>query len=129
MAFDLMKKLCAELPGILNWALEGLKSWRDVGLRPPEKVVAAVAEYRADMDRLADFISSTCHVGLGLYVPTGDLYTTYKSWAYDNGEEVQSKRTFSIMLSEKGFGDDVRTVAGRKQRVKVGLALAQEARM
>src|SRR6185312_4674391 len=80
---DLIKKLRAELPGILNWALEGLKSWRIDGLRPPEKVVAAVAEYRADMDRLADFISTTCHVGTGLYVPTGDLYSAYRSWAFD----------------------------------------------
>ena len=32
------EKLVAELPGILAWAVEGCKAWRQRGLDPPEAV-------------------------------------------------------------------------------------------
>ena len=34
----LEEKLLKELPGIFNWALEGLMSWKQKGLKPPQKV-------------------------------------------------------------------------------------------
>jgi putative DNA primase/helicase len=36
-----------ELPGILNWALEGLRKWKDEGLtKKPKAVIEATAKYR-----------------------------------------------------------------------------------
>jgi len=43
-------KLRAELPGILNWALEGCLEWQRGGLREPEEVIAATADYRREQD-------------------------------------------------------------------------------
>jgi putative DNA primase/helicase len=123
---DLPVKLIAELPGILNWAIEGLRAWRRIGLAPPDKVRAATAEYRADMDMLGDFLDARCAVGVGFHAATGALYSAYEGWAFDNGEEPVKKRTFGAMLKERGFRDDTMTIGGRKQRVKLGLALVCE---
>ena len=75
------------------------------------------------MDILSDFIATRCTRGHDAYCPTGKLYEEYEVWCKDNGEDAVKKRTFSILLKERGFGDDVKTIADRKQRIKVGLAL------
>ena len=122
----LTSKLRDELPGILNWAIDGLRAWKGKGLKPPERVRAATAEYREEMDILGDYIAVRCLVKDGAHCPTGALYADYEYWCQDNGEDAVKKRTFSILLKERGFGDDMRTIAGRKQRVKVGLALLDQ---
>ena len=48
-------KLLSELPGILNWALEGCRLWQAEGLTAPAAVQAATQEYREEMDVLGDF--------------------------------------------------------------------------
>src|SRR5918993_1150660 len=43
---DLVEKLKGELPGILNWALEGCAAWQAQGLNPPLLVTEATRNYR-----------------------------------------------------------------------------------
>ena len=50
------RRLMPELPGILNWALEGLKAYRKEGLSPPPAVLDATKEYRQDMDLVEQYI-------------------------------------------------------------------------
>lgn len=50
-----------ELPGVLKWAIEGCLEWQRLdGLNPPEQVVKAVEEYRAESDSLGHFIAECC---------------------------------------------------------------------
>ena len=44
----LATRLAAELPGILNWALDGWKLWKEGGLKPPDQVVQSTGNYRTD---------------------------------------------------------------------------------
>ena len=53
---SLGEKLRAEAPGILNWTVRGCLLWQREGLIPPKAVAAAVADYRAEEDTLADFL-------------------------------------------------------------------------
>jgi putative DNA primase/helicase len=48
----LADRLKDELPGILNWALDGLAEWASGGLKPPATVSDATGEYRAESDTL-----------------------------------------------------------------------------
>ena len=43
-------KLRAEASGILNWMLDGLRSWLDNGLTEPDEVTTATAKYFATAD-------------------------------------------------------------------------------
>ena len=45
--------LRAEFPGILSWALQGCRDWQQHGLPMPDKVAAATADYRSEMDALS----------------------------------------------------------------------------
>ena len=53
---QLAEKLEQELPGILNWALDGCRKWQQEGLGSAPEVAAATQAYRDEMDVLADFI-------------------------------------------------------------------------
>lgn len=101
---DLPEKLKAELPGILNWALEGCLLWQDKRLWPPEEVRAATQKYREEMDVLADFLAERCIVGPGEKCKAGELYQAYKDWAEHTGESRPlSLKAFGLLLEERGF--------------------------
>jgi len=58
----LVDKLRAELPGILNWAIQGCLEWQAKGLQPPRAVEKATQSYRAEMDVLQEWIDECCKV-------------------------------------------------------------------
>ena len=98
---DLPAKLAEELPGILTWAVEGCRAWRENGLGTCAAVEAHTAEYRNDQDVLQQFIEQECTIGKGLAVAKKDLYARYKTWSDENGEHPITQRKFSTNLREK----------------------------
>jgi putative DNA primase/helicase len=96
------EKLKTELPGILNWALEGCLAYQREGLNPPQRCIDAVAAWRADNDPLADFLT-TCRVGDGLEVRASDLYQAYERFCAQNGQKAISMTAFSQLVQAHGF--------------------------
>lgn len=96
-------KLRAELPGILNWLIEGCLDWHRVGLPAPQAVRDATDIYRADMDKRGAFLAEACIEGPELRVPFGDLYAAYRAWCAVNNEHEDSARAFGQYLDERGF--------------------------
>ena len=95
------KILYPELPGILNWALDGLEDYLDVGLLPPEKVQAATRRYRSDMDILGEWIDSRCEGGGDLKERFGVLYEDYSSFSKSQGDGPISRKQFSTELTAR----------------------------
>lgn len=117
-------KLRAELPGILSWAVEGCQMWLESGLRPPERVLSATADYKTESDVIAAFIGDCCEVGGSMTVAAGALYTAYKRWAEDNGEYAMTSTRFGRELTDRGYS--ITKVSSGKLRH--GLKLAHEER-
>ena len=115
--------LRAELPGILNWAIEGCQEWRRDGLKDPEEVKAATQSYREEMDLLALFLNECCEREEGGEVPTGELFDAYEEWCRKNGEQPVKKRTFGTLMKERGFRAENRTRNTDTKRYYVGLSL------
>jgi putative DNA primase/helicase len=100
----LEEKLAKELPGILNWALEGCRMWQQIGEAPPVEVKAAVEQYRRDMDLLGEFLQECCALSPRAEVPFKDLYARYLAWCEKEGEKKPvSKKGFSRSLVERGM--------------------------
>ncbi len=116
------EKLRQEWPGILNWALEGCRLWREEGLTPPEDVLAATEEYRGEMDILGDFVAQCCVINpLGAAV-AADTYRAYESWCARTAERPVGNRTFVRRMRERGL----KTKYGSGHVLKWdGLALAE----
>jgi P4 family phage/plasmid primase-like protien len=100
---DLKRKLLAELPGILAWAVRGCFDWQRDGLAIPEEVRAATSAYRAEMDILAGFIADRCIEHRNASVTAGMLYKEYQRWCDETGERQETQTTFGKRLTERGF--------------------------
>jgi len=93
----------AELPGILNWAIEGCLAWQRDGLGVPDEVITATREYEAEQDTFAMFLEERCVRVPNARVLSLALYREYKAWAEEHGETPASHKTFASLMSERGF--------------------------
>jgi putative DNA primase/helicase len=95
----LTDKLKLDAAAILAWAVRGCLEWKRVGLRDPVEVVEATNQFRRHMDVMADFIEECCVTGPQFVVRAGDLYSTYKTWCEQHGENKLSGRAFGMHMS------------------------------
>jgi putative DNA primase/helicase len=119
----LRDKLQAEGSGILNWLVRGCLAWQRDGLEVPEEVMAATADYRAEMDDLAGFLEAKCLVAPGLSATAQDLYSAYTAFCEDAAmreKEIMKQQSFGRCLAERGFKRD-RGTGGRRFWRGVGL--------
>lgn len=111
----LVAKLKEELPGILNWALAGLREWREKGLAAPPRVSAATGEYRQAADLLRAFLEMECEVDKTnhqWWTSTAELYARYEKCSVRNGEQAVKNTTFGKLLNRHHF------VEGQKNNKK-----------
>lgn len=100
----LRDRLVAEADGILRWAIEGCRIWRQLdSLAPPTKVREATDEYRLDEDVLRLFLEDRCTVGRGFAASAKSLYEAYQEWSKAHGEDALSQTKFGRRLRERGF--------------------------
>lgn len=104
----LPSKLRAEASGILNWALEGLRKWRESGLGEAAAITEATNSYRADQDHLGRFIEEACVVGPSVYCSAKELSAAYAKWCDETGERAWSWKAVGGRLTERGFSRNKR---------------------
>lgn len=119
---DFAGRLNAELPGVLNWALEGLRRVQQRGLIVPDAVQVATASYRAEQSPLDGFLCEMCEQSRTAFVTAADLWDAWKTYCAEMDEPEGTQRAFSNVL--KGRFKDARTyIAGRQTRVWNGVKL------
>jgi putative DNA primase/helicase len=96
----LVDKLRTELPGILAWAVRGCLDWQRLGLGEPEEVRQATAEYQAEQDSLAGFLSECCRTHADLKVKASALFEAYAEWS---GDKLMTHKGFTQRMRDKGF--------------------------
>jgi len=106
---ELLKK---ELPGILNWALQGLKRLNEKGFTIPDGQKELMEEYRRDADPARAFLLDHYEDSLnGTYVSCAEVYSEYKSYCETNGYKP---------MSESPFGKHVNRIFPHIIRRKIG---------
>jgi putative DNA primase/helicase len=106
------ERLRVELPGILQWAIQGCLKWQDRGLQFPKKIEAAVEAYREEMDVLKEFIDDRCVIDSTTEISNSDLYKAYRKYCEERAQSVMAHRTFTQRMSERGF-NQIRKHRGR----------------
>ena len=94
-----LEKLKNELPGILNWALTGLKYYEEEGLELSENIKDTTTSYRDDSDQLARWIDDKCEIGGGKYTTYKSLYNSYRDWIEET-DEYKSYRGKTLLIRE-----------------------------
>jgi len=95
--------LMGELPGILNWALEGFKQWQEQGLNPPRCILEATSGYRTEQDVLGEWLFECTIQVSNKTILTFQLYDSYVIYCDEAGLSQVSKNKFSRSLSERGY--------------------------
>jgi putative DNA primase/helicase len=111
---DLLDKLKAEADGILAWIVAGAVRWHREGLGTPPEVAAATHEYRTEMDTIGAFLGECCVEDKDAAVYATPIYETYRRWAEEHGERVESQKRFGTLLRERGYRSDRCSRTGRQ---------------
>lgn len=102
------EELLEELPGILNWAIEGCLAWRRDGLVEPEAVREATRGYRAESDLVGAFLKDKVafvREGARPAVLRADIRAAYEEFCREMGAEPLGARRFSERLRKEGASD------------------------
>ena len=110
----LEEKIRKEWPAVLRWMIDGCIQWQAEGLRAPDKVTAATAQYFEDQDSLGQWLAECCEVNDQGLIDTGctsamlcgkssSLFGSWKKWCDDGGETPGSNKSFSEQLMRLGF--------------------------
>lgn len=116
---ELPAKLLDELPGIFAWSVEGCRQWQQDGLREPDCVRAATADYRDEQDLVGRFLNECCVVEPDATVGATALFKRFKQWCDDVGERGFNQTRFGGRLTERGFESS--KTGGRMVRRGIGL--------
>ena len=84
----LEEALCKELPGILNWMLEGFTKWKRDGLKPPHVVLEKVEEYKRGEDRIGQWMAEKCIVAPNnhtISATTKQLFDSFRDFCREGG--------------------------------------------
>jgi len=125
---ELEPALQEELPGILNWSLDGLKRLTVAGkfTRPPgaEEAIVALQDLASPV---AAFVRDRCVRGPEHEVEVDELYVAWRAWADDNGHVRSTKQVFGRDLRAAVPGLKVTRPGGHsdrdRARVYVGVGL------
>lgn len=98
----LREALLGELPGILNWAIEGCRKWQADGLGSCAAVDAATNEYRSSSDVLYDWIQSRTADDPEEITPVVDLRDSFLDHTCMSAAEMSSIR-FAALLKARGY--------------------------
>jgi len=109
--------LLQELPGILNWCLEGFRRYKERGsLYVPLLVGDATKQYRSESDTVQSFLLDETKPSSGTDIPRKDLYERYESWCEELGEKPVSTRKFAQCLRAVEYIEEVKVQGERRWR-------------
>ena len=102
----LLETLRQELPGILNWALQGLAAWQAQGLDPSAAVVAHTDDLLDLHDPLAAFLDRHFVPDPEGQVDVASLWRTYNAWCANTSTPrlfTQSQQLTRALLQRGGL--------------------------
>jgi putative DNA primase/helicase len=98
---DLEPELQTELPGILNWALDGLLRLVVTNgnrFTHVEAGIEALGVMRDLASPVAAFVRDECETGPDKGIAVDAIYSAYRQWCDENGHSKLSKQTFGRNL-------------------------------
>jgi P4 family phage/plasmid primase-like protien len=105
--FDLEEKLKEELPGIFNWAIQGLKRLeKNEGFTQVPEYIAATEEYRHKTSVESLFVEEACEINPLFKESMKKLYSNYRAYCIENGYRSKGKRRFIDDMVRLGYHRD-----------------------
>jgi putative DNA primase/helicase len=117
-------RLRAERDGILLWLIEGLRLWRNEGLRePPEAISDATASYRRESDPMSDWIDECVTFEDGAHERVTLVRSAYETHCQTSGRQPLGPHRFNATLERRGAKRADKRVEGVVSKSWIGLRL------
>lgn len=118
MKEQINRNLAAEIPGIFNWMIQGLRRLHEQdGFSASPALDQRSIEYRAQNDSVVQFFQNLCCVldadDKEKRIPIPALYKVYQSWAAAEALRPVSKKIFIQRAEDSGFERKKGFVKGR----------------
>lgn len=119
----LEEKLTNELPGILNWAVEGLKVLRSDGrFNETERNYELMRTFKSDNSPVVEFFNTyyqavPAEIERRYGIAVGELYSQYRSYCFDHGYKPKAISNFSREIAHNradGFSLKIQVESGKK---------------
>lgn len=121
---DLEKKLWAEAPQILSWAVRGCLERSVCGLPRPATVQLATEQYFEEQDLFSQWLEECCEMtNAHSFVPASDLFQSWRRFAEDAGEDAGTRKVLGQKLKRIGLSSGQRRVSGRNCKGWLGISL------
>ena len=117
-----------ELPGIFNWAVEGLRRVRRQKRFTQSLVMdAAQEEYRRDSNPAQEFLQDYCRATANAVIPITQLFATYSTWCSQGGFSPLNVRVLGKELRKRFPAVERKKCmdGGTRQWCYVGVELTQ----
>lgn len=116
-------KCIKEIPGILNWALDGLSRLikNNYHFTVSERMARTLDNIKHDGDNSLSFVEDDTYIEITKdprdQTTTRDLFTLYAAWCTDNGDVPIKRKSFQLRMSErfKDYKTRIRSTEGKLQ--------------
>jgi putative DNA primase/helicase len=127
---NLLRKILKELPGIINWAIQGAKEIVDNNFSFSETKSSreAMQEFENEVSSSVRFVRENYEIDNNSYISNDDLYDAYKNWCEKVGKKPINLYSFHRDISNTIDGVKVvhqRDLVGTNKRGK-NLKLIEE---
>lgn len=101
-----------ELPGILNWMLDGFRDFQTrleagqgtpPGIDPPEAMNALKADLMESADPVGEFVRDCCTIDPKGRIKTTEFFRAFEAYARDTGARLYSAPAVRELMQEKGY--------------------------
>lgn len=118
------QKLAKEMPGILNWVVQGYLAYKKLGLQPVGTVLEARNEYREDMDLLAEWLNECCEFAPYHMDTTANLWASWEQFAKSRGLLLYVKNSVQLGRRLDSRFPAQKTTGGK--RIRKGLRVRDD---
>ncbi len=121
---ELDEKLEAELPGIFNWALEGLKRLtKNDGFTKSAESMKQLKEFKRRNSPVDTFVEERCELRADASVPTATFRDEFKTWCVDNDIPVTTDSECGRHLKSLGIAKTRPRTGDGRTWLYVGISL------
>ncbi len=122
---NLAEELKAELPGIFNWAYDGMLDLEKNGFVIPTKSKRAIKQYRRDVNPAKTFLTDNYKYQPDAEgIPRQNLYKQYTAWCRSNGYGKLNDAEFGKEVRHAFPKTKKRRLGGRRNRTMCYVGLA-----
>jgi putative DNA primase/helicase len=109
----LTNKLLTELPGILNWSLEGWAKLKRVGyFKQPASAQQAIEQLEDLSSPIGAFVRERCEIGATYTVDVEEIFGAWKTWCEAQGRDHPG--------TKQSFGRDLRSALPELKMTQIG---------